>query len=105
MDGRKVTGWSAIKVAELSGLELSKYNDPTEPARHDLTVEDATEIARVDPSLIYQFVEFLGWHGPGGEPLDDADGLLEEYYWDGDTFLGPDDDGIFPAYGYGEMPQ
>lgn len=48
-----LTGNAAIEYAEAHGLELSKYADPLEDAREGLTVEEAREVAREDPSLIY----------------------------------------------------
>jgi len=48
-------GWAAIKVAEKLGLRcgLSKHNDPQDGPSTGLTVEEAREVAREDPSLIY----------------------------------------------------
>jgi len=51
------TGLDAIEYAEQHGLRLSKYADPTEGARDDLTVYEAREVAREDASLIYLNVE------------------------------------------------
>lgn len=48
-----LTGYDAIDYAEANGLTLAKYADPTEDAREGLTVAEAREIAREDPSLIY----------------------------------------------------
>ena len=50
---RRLTGHAAIDYAAVRGLVLSKYTDPTDEARDGLTVAEAREIARVDPSLIY----------------------------------------------------
>ena len=50
---RRLTGLAAIDYAAARGLVLSKYTDPTDEARDGLTVAEAREIARVDPSLIY----------------------------------------------------
>ena len=49
----KITGYAAIEYAERHGLTLNKYADPTEDARDGLTPDDARQIAREDPSLIY----------------------------------------------------
>jgi len=46
-------GWDAILMAEKRGLRLSKYNDPLEGPQDGLTVEEAKEVAREDPGLIY----------------------------------------------------
>ncbi len=58
----KLTGYDAIEHARkvnaripCPGMRLSKYADPTEDARSGLTVEEAEEVAREDPSLIYCF--------------------------------------------------
>lgn len=53
----KLSGKDAIEYARKNDLRLSKYTDPTEDARDDLTVEDAEEIAREDANLIYLEVE------------------------------------------------
>lgn len=47
------TGHEAIQVANRFGVKLCKYADPTEGARNDLSLNEAHEIAQVDPSLIY----------------------------------------------------
>ena len=49
----RLTGWTAIEVAERGGQVLSKHADPTEGARSGLTVGDARAVADEDPSLIY----------------------------------------------------
>lgn len=49
----RLTGDEAITTAAREGLTLSKCADPTEGARDGLSVEEAREIARVDPGLIY----------------------------------------------------
>lgn len=48
-----LTGRTAISVAERLGLTLGKYADPTEEARTGLTVEQARDLARQDPALIW----------------------------------------------------
>lgn len=48
-----LTGHAAIDHAEVLDLRLSKHADPVEGERHDLSVDDAREIAKADPSLIY----------------------------------------------------
>lgn len=48
-----LTGWDAIREAERTGRPVSKYTDPTEEARDDLSPEEARAIAAEDPSLIY----------------------------------------------------
>ena len=50
---RILTGFEAIDYAERYDLLLSKYNDPIESAREDLTVDEAHEIAWEDPGLIW----------------------------------------------------
>jgi hypothetical protein len=54
---KKLTGVEAIQYAEINGMTLSKHTDPVEEARTGLTVEEAREIAKEDPSLIYLVVE------------------------------------------------
>lgn len=48
-----LTGYEAIEYADANGLMLKKYNDPTEDAREDVTVEEARSIAREDARLIW----------------------------------------------------
>ena len=49
----RLRGHDAIRYAATHGRTLSKYTSPTSEARDGLTVAEAREIARVDPSLIY----------------------------------------------------
>jgi len=49
----ELTGYAAIEYAQEHGLTLSKYTDPMEDARENLTPEEARDVAREDPSLIY----------------------------------------------------
>ena len=47
-------GNAAIDLAATdSTVTLSKYADPTEGAREEISIDGAREIARGDPSLIY----------------------------------------------------
>jgi hypothetical protein len=39
-------------------LKLSKYADPIEGARDDLTPSEAEEVCQEDPNLIYIVVEY-----------------------------------------------
>jgi len=57
----KLTGVHAIDFADLRGLTLRKYADPTEGAREGLSVEEARQIAKEDPSLIWLAVETSVW--------------------------------------------
>ena len=49
----RLTGREAIEYAEAHGLALHKYADPIEGARDGVTVDEARDIAREDPSLIW----------------------------------------------------
>ena len=51
----KLKGEQAIKYVEQLGgsIGLSKYADPTEGARDGVDVDEARQIAKEDPSLIY----------------------------------------------------
>ena len=51
--GPRLVGWEAIRWYQQHGGQLGKYADPTEGARDNLTVPEAMEIAREDPSLIH----------------------------------------------------
>lgn len=47
-------GHEAIEMARTGApVILCKYEDPLEPARVGLTIDEAQEVAREDPSLIY----------------------------------------------------
>ncbi len=48
----RLHGLDAINYAEKHGARLAKYNDPIERGRR-VTLEEAREIAKVDPNLIY----------------------------------------------------
>ena len=49
-----LTGYEAIEAKEQNdSIVLCKYNDPTEDARENLTADEARQIAKEDPSLIY----------------------------------------------------
>ncbi|WP_437310056.1 hypothetical protein [Sorangium sp. So ce388] len=49
----RLTGWTAIEVAERGGLPLCKAADPREGARGGLTPGDARAVAAEDPALVY----------------------------------------------------
>ena len=49
----RLTGREAVEYARENELPLCKYNDPTEDAREDLTVEEAERVLLEDPTLIY----------------------------------------------------
>jgi len=49
----RLTGSDAIEYAEAHDLSLGKYTDPVEDWRDDLTPDEAREVAREDPGLIY----------------------------------------------------
>jgi hypothetical protein len=48
----KLTGREAIEHARRTGATLHKYTDPTEGPR-EITADEADEIAREDPSLVW----------------------------------------------------
>jgi hypothetical protein len=50
----KLRGHAAIDAKELDPLViLNKYNDPVGAARENISLEEAREIAKEDPSLIW----------------------------------------------------
>lgn len=53
-------GYKAIEYADAHGLALSKYADPIEDAREDLTAAEARQVAREDPNLIYVVIQSGG---------------------------------------------
>lgn len=48
-----ITGHDAIAYAEINGMTLNKYEDPTEDARTGLTVDEAKQVAFYDRNLIW----------------------------------------------------
>ena len=52
-ENTRLTGTDAIEYAKEHGLALSKYSDPVEGYRDDMTLEEAEDVAREDDSLIY----------------------------------------------------
>lgn len=53
----KLTGMEAIEYARKNAKLLSKYADPIESARDDLTPSEAEDVCREDSTLIYIVVE------------------------------------------------
>lgn len=53
-----LSGYDAIQYARAHGLALNKYADPTEPARDDLTPDQAEQVAAEDPGLIWLVVRW-----------------------------------------------
>jgi hypothetical protein len=52
---KRLKGHEAIRYAEACGgdIRLSKFADPIEDAREDLSVDEARRVASEDPTLIY----------------------------------------------------
>lgn len=79
MSNTQKTGYAAIAYAEANGLTLSKYNDPTEAAREGLSVAEAREIAKEDPSLVYvemsEAAAIARRYNDDGLSWKDADGV------------------------------
>lgn len=49
-----ITGTKAIELADMfEDVRLSKYADPIEADRNDLTIAEARKVAAEDPSLIW----------------------------------------------------
>lgn len=53
---QRIVGRAAIQRAEAEGITLSTYTDPTAEGRDGVSVEEARDIAREDPSLVYMVV-------------------------------------------------
>jgi hypothetical protein len=49
----RLTGWAAIDLAERLGARLSMHAGETGPARDDLTLEEAREVAERRPEAIF----------------------------------------------------
>lgn len=73
-----ITGHDAIRHAAALGLVLCKHSDPVEDAREGLTEDEAREVAREDPSLIYATVsdeaELIAHEGVHGWSVEDVAG-------------------------------
>jgi hypothetical protein len=65
-DTVRLTGSLAIEHAERLGFPLCKHADPVEGSRHDVSPDEAREIASYDPALIYLDVAPL----PAPQTLD-----------------------------------
>lgn len=48
-----ITGWAALAAAQLFDACLSTHADPTAPARSEVSLADAAQIAAQDPRLVY----------------------------------------------------
>lgn len=86
-----ITGSEAISYARAKGVTINKFEDPTAPARYGLSIEEAEEVAREDPGLVY--LEFLGWNSD-----DDVNGYFVTDYFVGGEYLGKDNYGIEPIF-------
>ena len=99
----RLTGHEAIEHAEAYGLTLSKYADPVEGAREGLTVEEATEIAREDPGLVYLDVDHIYDTSALLVGLDIAEAIerAHQRMWNGNRpwtfYYGLDSDRGFPS--------
>lgn len=50
----KLAGYQAIEAKEKDpAIILGKHNDPTEDARENISIDEAWQIAKEDPSLIW----------------------------------------------------
>jgi len=85
---KAMTGESAINYAELHGLMLSKYADPIEGHRADLSPDEAREIMREDPSLIY--LEVNAYHQPTGPMTLSGSMMSDTTTINGETFTNYD---------------
>lgn len=85
----KLTGQEAIDYAAESGLKLNKHTDPTEEARDDVAINEAEDIIREDPNLIWieATCEIAMVHTTSRTSFDDLEvgegvrfyGTVEEY--------------------------
>ena len=102
-------GQDAIRIAARDGITLRKYADPIEDARDGLSADEAAEIAKEDPSLIYATVTPSGWtsdpdlaDSPELAATDISTDVIEgynadQYFRDGE-YLGADQHGIEPTF-------
>jgi hypothetical protein len=95
-----IHGTQAIRIAERDGARLRKYADPIEGYRDNLTGDEAREICRRDPSLVYVVVRHVGWTGDatGANIADYFRGTLGGAARSGATYLGPDEDELEPTW-------
>ncbi|OPX57334.1 MAG: hypothetical protein A4E30_01683 [Methanomassiliicoccales archaeon PtaB.Bin215] len=54
---KTLRGMEAVEYARKNAKLLSKYADPIEDARDDLTPSEAEDVCREDPGLIYIVVD------------------------------------------------
>ena len=81
-----LTGIEAIEYAEKHDMLLSKYEDFIESARTNLSIEEADEVAKSDPSLIYIKVEVDESATDGFAVLHCADGCGTDLVGYADTY-------------------
>lgn len=96
----KITGNDAVRLAQRDGLTLRCRANPVAPEDREVTVSEAKDILREDPSLIYVSVTPNGWCC-GSQPWPDtaADGYaVSDYFTSSGIYLGPDDDGVEPCW-------
>lgn len=71
----KLTGQEAIEYKKINpNAELNKFNDPTEEERFDISIDDAEDIIREDPGLIYVEIE-TEYHGDPRIVFDNGGGI------------------------------
>ena len=73
MSTQILRGHDAIKAAAALGCNLSKYADPIEDARTDVTIYEAREIANEDPGLLWLEVESTDADERRAADFDDAE--------------------------------
>ena len=101
LGSHRVTGHDAISIKESNpSVTLSKFNDPSEDASENISLEKANEVANEDPSLIYADVRHDGgWSrgdGSGHEGYNSEDYF--EKRGSKTKYLGPDEHGIEPSF-------
>lgn len=93
----KITGADAIRLAERDNLTIYCAANPVDNGGI-ISVDEAREAVREDPSLVCVRVTPRGWWDGqrGSQATVGYD--VDSYFTSAGMYLGPDDDGIEPTW-------
>lgn len=94
----KITGADAIRLAERDNLTIQCHANPIDDGGV-VTPNVARQIAKEDPSLVFVDVEADGWWDGSKRVSEMRAYNTEDYFNPSGMYLGPDDDGVEPAWG------
>jgi len=91
-----ITGHDAIRLSDRESLQIRCYAHPLDEGGQ-IHLGLARQIVREDPGLVYVEVVPSGWRDRRGNYVDAAGRNVCDYFR-GETYFGPDDDGIEPGF-------